>query len=468
MAHVAIVGGGIGGLYGALVLARRGHRVSVLEQDAKEPPAVAADALKSWNRPGVPQRHSLHMLACRGQRLLSELPDVYRRAKEVGANELNFRDAAPEPVEEELKLLACSRPVLEWALRSAAAGERGVTLYPGSCARGLVWNTETPIPSAEGVVLQDGGVLQADVVVDSSGRSSPGLKWLAAVGAHPEEEATDTTTILFSRYFRVRPGKNYPVGAWPLGPRIHWPFMTGRAFYQDDRRICVTFDVPPRDRELKVLRDAPGFMAAAQFFPQLREWVDPDRCEPVTDVSTMAARNRLRKYAIGKRPIALNYLAIGDTRCLTNPAWGWGMSAVMVQARALAEALERQPHDAVARALLFEEMIGGQTEAWFLGSVAQDRYRTHMWSETPITAPTEYDLLAEMFWKTVVPAAQIDMRCFWTTVRTFGFLQTFSDMLEMHDVFEHARELERSGRTPKPAGPMPTRAELLEALRARP
>ena len=54
MAKTIILGAGVNGLTTAMLLARDGHEVTVLERDAAEPPA-AGDAWEAWGRRGVSQ-----------------------------------------------------------------------------------------------------------------------------------------------------------------------------------------------------------------------------------------------------------------------------------------------------------------------------------------------------------------------------------------------------------------------------
>jgi len=76
-AKVLIIGGGICGLGTALLLARDGHEVTVLERDADPLPASPQDAWEMWARKGVAQFRQPHNFMP-GFRLIleKELPDV--------------------------------------------------------------------------------------------------------------------------------------------------------------------------------------------------------------------------------------------------------------------------------------------------------------------------------------------------------------------------------------------------------
>src|SRR5215510_6821487 len=75
---VIVVGGGVGGLSTALLLARDGHRVQMLERDPTPPPADPAAAWAGWTeRRGVPQFHLLHSFLPRWREIVeAELPEV--------------------------------------------------------------------------------------------------------------------------------------------------------------------------------------------------------------------------------------------------------------------------------------------------------------------------------------------------------------------------------------------------------
>ena len=79
MANIVVVGGGICGTAAALVLARDGHDVTVLERDP-DPVPDSPEAAWAWNRRSVAQFRMPHVMLSRGHGVMrQELPDVVDR-----------------------------------------------------------------------------------------------------------------------------------------------------------------------------------------------------------------------------------------------------------------------------------------------------------------------------------------------------------------------------------------------------
>lgn len=113
---------------GAREDARRPHAV-VLERDlvdAGGPPGAAFDV----ERRGIPHYLQPHAFLPRGRRLLADwAPDVLDTLLDTGADpqDLALKLQGPrEPGDEDLVYLWVRRPIIEWALRRAAAAEPAV------------------------------------------------------------------------------------------------------------------------------------------------------------------------------------------------------------------------------------------------------------------------------------------------------------------------------------------------------
>ena len=86
MSDILVVGSGLTGLTAAMLLARDGHAVTVLDRDPAPPPEGAETAWAQWARPGVAQFRQLHFLLPRWRAVMAEeLPEVLDAMLAAGA-----------------------------------------------------------------------------------------------------------------------------------------------------------------------------------------------------------------------------------------------------------------------------------------------------------------------------------------------------------------------------------------------
>ena len=90
MANILVMGGGMGGLSTALLLAGDGHDVTVLERDPAPPPATGDEAWDGWERKGVNQFRMIHYFLPRFREIVeAELPEVVAALDADGVLRLN-------------------------------------------------------------------------------------------------------------------------------------------------------------------------------------------------------------------------------------------------------------------------------------------------------------------------------------------------------------------------------------------
>ena len=387
MARIVVIGAGVGGLGVGLACGRQGHEVVLVERD-DTPLPDDADGAFDWDRRGAPQvRHSHAFLARLRNLLLERHPDVLDALLAAGATPLDFiamlpegMDRTPMPGDDELVALACRRTTFEWVLRRLVTGLDGdheplVELRHGHGVTSLLTaEHDDGVPTVVGGELDDGTRIDADLVVDASGRRSPLPALLAQVGVELPEQDEDTGIVYFSRFFRLLDGAEYPPQLGPIGGDLD--YLKFGVFQGDNRTFSITLAARVDDAELRRrLLDPRTFLEVAGQIPATRHHVEVDRAEPITEVHVMARLLNRRRHFTDDRgePRVLGLHAVGDAHTCTNPLYGRGCSLAMVQAHLLADALEDHGLDHPARAVAYEASTAAEITPWYRAAVSQDR-----------------------------------------------------------------------------------------------
>ncbi|MET8760583.1 2-polyprenyl-6-methoxyphenol hydroxylase-like oxidoreductase [Lentzea sp. NPDC004782] len=347
-----VIGGGIAGLLAARVLTESCDDVVVLERDelSDEPEY----------RAGVPQGRHVHGLLVRGGEIMEGLfPGLYDELVQAGAHLMDageMRILNPlgwvASTRTGLPLLVASRPLLETHLRRRVTAK----IVDGVHVTGLSFRGST----VDGVRTRDGRI-DADLVVDASGRSSKLPAWLADAGITvPEPVVVDSRTGYATRLYTAPPEVPVVVAESLAAP--HHP-RGGIVMRVEGDQLMVTAqgaggDHPPRDPE--------GFQ---RFLDSLRGPIAEmlADAEPVTPVY-LFARTASRRNAFEQTPgWPGGLVAVGDAVCVFNPVYGQGMTVA-----AMAALLFRRHKDFSAKGCrTFQRKVAKTAKgAWALSSSA--------------------------------------------------------------------------------------------------
>jgi 2-polyprenyl-6-methoxyphenol hydroxylase-like FAD-dependent oxidoreductase len=403
--RIAIAGGSAAGLFTALLLARAGHDVVVLDRDRLEPAPDVESAAASAFRPAAPQIVQPHLLMARCRELLSErLPDVYAGLLAAGVAEAPLRtqmpdtlaDTGPRPGDERLMPVMTRRSTVDWVLARVAAAEPRIEVRHGVKVTGLLAVAGlVAIPGRRPAAVRpphvtgvrtDRGDLPADLVVDATGRRSPVDEWLAQIGARPTATwFAECGIAYYSRHYRVRPAADLP--GLPVTRTVVAldEFLAGK-WGADNGAVQLVVAPLAADRRFRVARDPAVFTAVLRTVPAYAAWLDV--MDPITDVFPMGGlHNTLRRLVVDGRPVATGLHAVGDSVCTTNPTLGRGLALALTGAADLADTLAGSGGDPAAEALALDRLVGQHVEPFYRDQAGIDAARLAMMRHTLFAEP---------------------------------------------------------------------------------
>lgn len=346
-AHAVVLGGGVAGLLAAHVLTSAFERVTLIERD-RYPDAPAA-------RKGVPQARHVHLLLARGAEELERMfPGFADELGRHGAPEIDFTADVVSRMpfgwlprfHSGITVRGASRMLIEWLVRARVTALGRVAFRERARALGLVaspdGNRVTGV-RVQAIGADDEGagdeVLDADLVVDATGRGSRAAQWLKDLGyGEVQEEIIDPFLGYATQIFD------------PPADARDWKMMSTVPRFPDTRRggtilsieggqwmvlmVGINRDYPPSE-------DA-GFLEFSRGFitPIIHEALS--KAKPASPIHAYrATENSRRRFELMAR-WPEGFIAFGDSVASLNPYYGQGMTICALGAAALAADLGAQ------------------------------------------------------------------------------------------------------------------------------
>ncbi|MEV4555562.1 FAD-dependent oxidoreductase [Kitasatospora sp. NPDC049285] len=342
--HAVVLGGSIGGSLAARMLADAYRKVTVVDRDELFGP--------TGPRRAIPQGHHIHALLARGKQILDEVfPGFTEELVSLGVpvgdfgTSLSwyFNGSMMKKTETGLVCVAAGRPLLEERIRLRVNAFDNVTYLQHTDVLGL---TATPDGGRiTGVRIQaraEGSEeqrLEADLVVDCTGRGTRTPRWLTELGYPQVQEERVKMDLTYTTMWFKGPLSFDPIGDDIALIPVATPAMRRGAIFArmpDSYAISLTGilgDKPPTDYA--------GFMAYVESLPVPEIAKAVKDVEPIGEAMTFhfpaSIRRRYERQA--RHPERL--LVMGDAASVFNPVYGQGMTVASIESLVLRRHLEQ-------------------------------------------------------------------------------------------------------------------------------
>ena len=368
--HCVIVGGSIAGLLAARVASEHFSHVTLIEREQLTD--------HDGPRKAVPQGHHIHALLARGQQILAELfPGLVADLEADGVPVGDFGTSLSwyfggqmiRKVQTDLTCVAAGRPLFERHLRRRVEALPNVHVETGAEVTGLRAGERGGRVTGVGVHHVGSGragtYLDADLVIDASGRGSRAPRWLEQLGYPAPEEDVVRMDLVYTTCDFEAPLEFDPIGddialipvATPELPR-------GAIFARLSDRYAVSLtgilgDHPPREM------DAFLRYTASLPVPAIHEAVS--RATPMGPPASFHFPASVRPRYDRMRRLPEGMVILGDAFARFNPVYGQGMTVAALAADLLRRHLANGP----VRSVAFARDLGRLVDApWNLAAGA--------------------------------------------------------------------------------------------------
>jgi 2-polyprenyl-6-methoxyphenol hydroxylase-like FAD-dependent oxidoreductase len=350
--HAVVLGAGLGGLATAQVLSNRFSKVTVLERDQfPEEPAP---------RSGTPQAAHAHALLAGGLHALQSLfPNFGQDLVKAGAvqtragTEIRLERPGFDPFPSRdlgFDIFFMSRPLLEAVTRRRVRDKPNIAIMTRHRATEIVASPDTL--RVEGVRCDgENGrrhTIDADFVVDATGRGSLTLQLLERIGLQKPEETEIGIDQAYSTTIVERPHDRQ--ASWDgvmFLPSAPASSRGGFVFPIEKQQWIVSIggnhgDAPPGDWE--------GLLDFVKSFRTSTIYDALKSARPKTGIARFRLPASLRRHFERLDTFPTGLLAIGDAICRFNPVFGQGMSVATREAVVLNSLLQDDvPLDRLAK-----------------------------------------------------------------------------------------------------------------------
>ncbi|KAL3145131.1 hypothetical protein ABBQ38_001735 [Trebouxia sp. C0009 RCD-2024] len=353
-----VIGAGFAGLSTAAGLSRQFSRVTLLDRDCISDPEQQPENGSSadWHqyyegevrrRKGVSQYKQPHIMLQKGLHLIEQqFPGYMQALSNAGAlpvdhlTDMIFADWGQEKGpggqynNTDFRALAGSRHLYETVLRKFVLDVANVQVETDAAVNGLLFDASRE--RVTGVHLKNGRTVEADLVVDASGKQSNVSKWLEQLGHAPPDTISVASGLRYT--YRMYEMTDDPQRDWTIAVCMDHPEYNRTAVVipiETNKWLVNLSGYPghhcPTDEE--------GFLEWAGNLPSPTIHDTLVKAKPVSPISSYSKTDNFRRL-FEKTPPPSGLCVIGDAACYFNPINGQGMTVGLMGSHLLSECIQ--------------------------------------------------------------------------------------------------------------------------------
>ncbi|MBD1382222.1 FAD-dependent oxidoreductase [Metabacillus arenae] len=338
-----VIGGGMAGLFSARVLSEYYEEVLIVEKDDLPE--------KPDNRAGTPQAHHPHRFTPRGKMIMERFfPEFSDELLSYGApstlnkmiHQTNPYGSLEMPNTE--NDVTFSRALLEWGCRQRVKGITNVRFLTKIDVSGLLMTSDQT--AVTGVHIRERGqldqqkTLTADIVIDTSGRSSKLVKWLQHLGFDiPNPDILKVSLGYSTRHYKI-----------PSNLPVKWDAIR-IAGDPSKKTLTAVFSVIENNIAEIVLYSPGGHYPttnADEYEQEVESLANPliaevlQELEPITAPRGYRVSELFRHHFEEMEQWPSGLLVLGDAFCNFDPIFGQGITMAAIEAEMLEICLREQ------------------------------------------------------------------------------------------------------------------------------
>lgn len=381
MKKAVVIGAGIAGLITARMLTDYYEEVCVIERDEfpSEPD----------NRQGVPQSFHPHRVQPRGALIIEHyFPGYNDELIQMGAisshdekfmvaNRYGRLVSKEDP--SSFKIASCSRALLEWVIRKRIQNIPQIRFLTSREVTGLIVSEDHSAVTGINIKERSGEKrkeqLQADMVIDASGRSSKLIRWLNKIGLTvPEPEVLKVSLGYSTRYYKI---KGSIPNEWVMSDSDPEQGIRAGIFtrIEDDIAGLILFnaggDEYPSTQPEEFQEQIKHLFAADKIVELMGQ------LEPLQGPRGYRIAESVRQHFELMEDWPSGLLVLGDALCGFDPIHGQGITVAAIEAETIAKCLEEQRTQTEPQfeRKALQRMQQAIEPAWWLSSVADMRWK---------------------------------------------------------------------------------------------